>query len=137
VDGHNWIFSIIFELFESDLKESWTWFFHQLHKAIRKSPLLAIYSDVYRGLTLVVKEVFSKVDITTEVSAPLGRRTIGTQRKNRIKRCLEGGSEKRPTRNETRKVRKLIYGKFKCPNCDEFGHRKNSLKCPHSNTKKR
>jgi hypothetical protein len=45
--------------------------------------------------------------------------------------------KKKCTENETEKIRKLICGKFKCPNYGEFSHRKNSMKCPHSGTKKR
>jgi hypothetical protein len=53
-------------------------------------------------------------------------------RKDRIKGCLKGGSGKKPE-----KAKKMICGKFKCPNCDELGHRKNSPKCPLNGTKKR
>jgi hypothetical protein len=72
------------------------------------------------------------VDIATEVGAPLGRKIVGSQRKNRIKGCLEDGSGKKPTGNETEKVTKLICRKFKCPNYGELDHRKNSSKCPHN-----
>jgi hypothetical protein len=48
-----------------------------------------------------------------------------------MKGCLEGGSGK----NE--KARKMLRRKYKCPNCGDFGHRKNSPKCPLNSTKKR
>jgi hypothetical protein len=35
------------------------------------------------------------------------------------------------------KSRKLVRGKFKCPNCHELGHRKDSPKCPLNGSKKR
>jgi hypothetical protein len=70
-------------------------------------------------------------------SAPLGRMKVGRQRKNMIKECLEGGSGKKTSANESEKARKLVCGKFKCPNCHEFRHRKNSPKCPLNGTKKR
>jgi hypothetical protein len=77
------------------------------------------------------------VDIGFHVGAPLGRRKVGRQRKNRIKGCIEGGSGKKTSANKTEKARKLVCEKFKCPNCHEPGHRKNSLKCPLNGTKKR
>jgi hypothetical protein len=35
------------------------------------------------------------VDFASEVCAPMSKRGVGRQRKNRIKRCLEGGSGKK------------------------------------------
>jgi transposase-like protein len=58
VDGHNWMFSVAFGFFESESKESWTWFLQQLKKAIGEPPLLAIHSDACKGLTIAVQEVF-------------------------------------------------------------------------------
>jgi hypothetical protein len=36
-----------------------------------------------------------------------------------------------------KKAKKLVRGKFKCLNCHEPGHRKNSNMCPLNGTKKR
>jgi hypothetical protein len=36
-----------------------------------------------------------------------------------------------------RKQKKMIRGKYKCPNYGDLGHRKNSPKCPLNGTKKR
>jgi hypothetical protein len=77
------------------------------------------------------------VDFAKEVDAPLGKRGVGRQRKNRIKSCLEGGSSKNKPSNDTEKTKKVIRGKFRCPNCGELGHRKSSYKCPLNGTKKR
>jgi predicted RNA-binding Zn-ribbon protein involved in translation (DUF1610 family) len=77
------------------------------------------------------------VEIATDVGAPLSKRAVGRQRKNKIKGCLEGGSGKKLSENETEKAKKLIRGKFKCPNCGELGHRKNSPKCRLNGTKKK
>jgi hypothetical protein len=77
------------------------------------------------------------VDFAKEVGAPLGKRGVGRQRKNRIKSCLEGGSNKKKPSNDTEKTKKVIRGKFRCPNCGELRHRKSSYKCPLNGTKKR
>jgi hypothetical protein len=53
-----------------------------------------------------------------------------------MKGCLEvGGNSKKPSSSE--KDKKIIRGKFKCPNCQELGHRKKQPKCPLNGTKKR
>jgi hypothetical protein len=64
---------------------------------------------------------------------------VDHQRKNRIKGCLEGGSGNKLGAKATNKAKPktMLRGKFKCPNCHELGHRKNSLKCPLGRTKKR
>jgi hypothetical protein len=69
------------------------------------------------------RSFWPKVQIAADVGAPIGKRPVGRQSKNRIKGCLEGGSGKKPE-----KAKKMICGKFKCPNCDELGHRKNNPK---------
>jgi hypothetical protein len=42
----------------SPSQRSWTWYFLQLCKAIGELPLLDIHSDVCKGLTEVVRDVF-------------------------------------------------------------------------------
>jgi hypothetical protein len=74
------------------------------------------------------RSFWPEVEIAADVDAPLSKRAVGRQRKNRIKGCLEGGSGKKLSGNETGKAKKLICGKFKCSNCGELGHRKNSPK---------
>jgi hypothetical protein len=83
--------------------------------------------------------VFDQVEIALDVGAPLGKRAVGRQRKNRMKGCLERGSCKKQSAKDTDKpkTRTLLRGLFKCPNCQELGHRKNSPKCPLNGTKKR
>jgi hypothetical protein len=78
-----------------------------------------------------------EVEIAANMGAPLSKKAVGRQRKNRIKGCLDGRSGKKPSGNETEKAKKLTRGKFKCSNCGELGHRKNSLKCRLNGTKKR
>jgi hypothetical protein len=81
------------------------------------------------------KSFWPEVPFAKEVGAPIGKRAVGRQRKNRMKGCLEGGSGKKKVNNDNGK--KSIWGKIKCPNCGELGHRKASYKCPLNGTKKR
>jgi hypothetical protein len=48
---------------------------------------------------------FPKVDIAIKVGASLSRRTVGHQRSNRIKGCLECVSGKKHTGNENEKAK--------------------------------
>jgi hypothetical protein len=62
VDGHNWMYPVAFGFFESESRDSWTWFFKQLHKAIGRPPKLAICSDACKVLTAVVSDVFPEAE---------------------------------------------------------------------------
>lgn len=97
------------------------------------------FRKAYEGRVEQLRDKFfwPRVDFANEVSAPLGKRGVGRQWKNRIKGCLEGGSGRKHKGNETEKDRKVIRRKYKCPNCGELGHRKNSPKCPQNGTKKK
>jgi hypothetical protein len=88
---------------------------------------------------LADRSFWPQVEIASDVGAPLGKRVVDHQRKNRIKGCLEGGSGNKLGAKATNKAKPkaMLRGKFKCPNCHELGHRKNSLKCPLGRTKKR
>jgi hypothetical protein len=81
------------------------------------------------------KSFWPEVPFAKEVGAPIGKRAVGRQRKNRMKGCLEGGSGKKKVNTDNGKT--SIRGKIKCPNCGELGHRKASYKCPLNGTKKR
>jgi hypothetical protein len=83
------------------------------------------------------RSFWPQVAIAAYVGAPLLKRVVGRQRKHRMKGCLEGGSGKKTKKKESEKAKKLIRGKFKCPNYGELGHRKSSPKCPLNGTKKR
>ncbi|KAL6630088.1 hypothetical protein ACP70R_029853 [Stipagrostis hirtigluma subsp. patula] len=83
------------------------------------------------------KSQWPKVDL-----APLGKRSVGRQRKNRIKGALEGGGgggkKKSNDKGEvTEKEKKRIRGPSKCQRCGELGHTQRSYKCPYNGTKKR
>jgi hypothetical protein len=56
VDGHNRMYPLVFGFFESESKDSWTWFLQQLRKAIGEPPILAISLDACKGLTMAVAE---------------------------------------------------------------------------------
>jgi hypothetical protein len=45
------------------------------------------------------KPFWPKVDDASMVVAPIGKRAVGRQKKNRIKSCLEGGSGKKRKTN--------------------------------------
>jgi hypothetical protein len=82
------------------------------------------------------RSFWPQVSIAMEVGASISKRPVERQRKNRVKGCLEvGGNSKKPSSSEKDKTN--IHGKFKYPNCQELGHRKNSRKCPLNGTKKR
>jgi hypothetical protein len=95
------------------------------------------FQNAYKRVVVPLgdKSFWPQVDIGVKVGAPLCKRPVGRQRKNRIKGCLEGGSWKKAMDKE--KTKKLIRGQFRCSNCGELGHRKNSLKCHLNGTKKR
>jgi hypothetical protein len=63
VDDHNWMYPIAFGFFESESKDSWTWFFQQLRKAIGHPPVFVICSDSCKGLTLAVTNVFPEAEL--------------------------------------------------------------------------
>lgn len=57
------------------------------------------------------KEKWPKVELAFKVGAPLSKRGVGRQQKNRIKSCLEGGSggskcTKKVAENENEKTKK-------------------------------
>jgi hypothetical protein len=54
------------------------------------------------------KSFWPEVDIGVAIGAPLRKRLVGWQWKNRIKGCLEGGSRKKASGKDNAKTRKLI-----------------------------
>ena len=106
------------------------------------------FKNAYKRLIepLPDRSQWVKVDLELEIGAPLGRRSVGRQRKNRIKGALEGGSGgKKKTEKlvcnyegmKTEKEKKRIKGPTTCRNCGLLGHRASSYKCELNGTKKR
>jgi transposase-like protein len=56
------MYPVAFGFFESESRDSCTWFFHQLRKAIGHPPELAISSDACKGLIAAVSDVFSEAE---------------------------------------------------------------------------
>lgn len=106
------------------------------------------FKNAYKRLIepLPDRSQWVKADLELEIGAPLGRRSVGRQRKNRIKGALEGGSGgKKKTEKlvcnyegmKTEKKKKRIKGPTTCRNCGLLGHRASSYKCELNGTKKR
>jgi hypothetical protein len=88
------------------------------------------------------KSQWPEVEMPLRVGAPLGKRSVGRQRKNRIKGCLEaggnsGGKSGGKAAAAKNDGKKMVRGPVTCPNCGLKGHRKTSYKCPLNGTKKR
>jgi hypothetical protein len=54
VDGHNWLYYVAYAVFDSETTENWTWFMHQLRRAVGSPLGLVISSDACKGLENVV-----------------------------------------------------------------------------------
>ena len=62
VDGHNWLFPVVFGVVEAESEESWVWFLQQLRNIIGTPPGLAIHTDACKGLESAVEIVFPGVE---------------------------------------------------------------------------
>lgn len=64
------------------------------------------FKNAYKRLItpLSHRSQWPKVDLSTAVGAPLGKRSVGRQRKNRIKVALEGGGGKKKSHDEELKT---------------------------------
>jgi hypothetical protein len=59
IDGHNWMYPVAYEVFESESKESWGWFMTKLAEAIGSPLGLVISTDVGKGIDTAVTKVFT------------------------------------------------------------------------------
>jgi hypothetical protein len=68
------------------------------------------FQNAYKRVVVPLgdKSFWSEVDIDEEVGAPLAKRPVGRQRKNRIKGYLEGGSGKKPSDKEKGKNKEVV-----------------------------
>ena len=58
LDGHNWMYPLVFCFFDSETKENWTWFMEPLSKSIGPIENLAICTDACKGLEAAMAKVF-------------------------------------------------------------------------------
>jgi hypothetical protein len=62
VDGHNWMYPVVFDFFDSETQDNWAWFMEHLQRAIGDPPLLAVSSDACMGLENAVNIVFPRAE---------------------------------------------------------------------------
>ncbi|KAF0920908.1 hypothetical protein E2562_037593 [Oryza meyeriana var. granulata] len=72
------------------------------------------------------KSHWPKVDLPFKLGAPLGKRSVGRQRKLRIKGCLETGGKTSAKSDDKKK--KMVGGPVTCKRYGEKGHRQTSYK---------
>lgn len=58
LDGHNWMFPLVFGLIDGETRDNWTWFMNQLNRAISDPPIIAMCTDASKGLEHAVNDVF-------------------------------------------------------------------------------
>ena len=58
VDGHNWLYPVVYGVIDSETTESWVWFLEKLRDAIGSPPGLAICSDAGKGIDTAIEQVF-------------------------------------------------------------------------------
>jgi hypothetical protein len=61
VDGHNWLFPVVFAIKECEDSENWEWFMEKLHDCIGDPIGLAICTDAGKGLN-VIKTVLKNAE---------------------------------------------------------------------------
>jgi hypothetical protein len=49
VDGQNWMYSVAFGFFCTEMEDNWTWFMENLRKVVGDPPLLVVSSDACKG----------------------------------------------------------------------------------------
>jgi hypothetical protein len=62
LDGHNWMYPIVFGFMESESKDNWVWFMTQLRRAIGNMEKLSICTDAGKGLMTAVELLFPQAD---------------------------------------------------------------------------
>ena len=58
VDARSFVFAVVYDVLETESKESWTWFLHNLRQAIAHPNGLVIHTDACKGLEVAVDNVF-------------------------------------------------------------------------------
>jgi hypothetical protein len=62
VDGHNWLYYIAYGIFECENEDNWTWFMHQLRRAVGRPNGLVICTDACKGLDKADGAVFPEAE---------------------------------------------------------------------------
>ena len=62
VDAHSFVFPVAYGVLETESEESWTWFLHNLRRAIAHPNGLVIHTDACKGLEVAVDNVFPGVE---------------------------------------------------------------------------
>ena len=62
VDAHSFVFPVAYGVLEIESEESWTWFLHNLRRAIAHPNGLVIHTDACKGLEVAVDNVFPGVE---------------------------------------------------------------------------
>ena len=62
VDGHNWMYPVVFGVMDSETNENWTWFMRMLKKVIGSPRGLAICTDAGQAVMTGVKDVFPEAE---------------------------------------------------------------------------
>jgi hypothetical protein len=63
IDGHNWMYSVSFGVFDSEIIDNWTWFMQLLKQAIGSPSGLAICTDASQIVMTGVKECSQRQNI--------------------------------------------------------------------------
>ena len=58
VDAHSFVFPVAYGVMETESEESWTWFLHNLRRAIAHPNGLVILTDACKSLEVAVDNVF-------------------------------------------------------------------------------
>ncbi|XP_048533812.1 uncharacterized protein LOC125512773 isoform X1 [Triticum urartu] len=58
IDGHNWLYPVVYGVIDSETTESWVWFMEKLRDAIGSPPGLAICLDAGKGIDTAIEQVF-------------------------------------------------------------------------------
>jgi len=62
VDGHSWMYPVVFGVMDSETNENWTWFMQMLKEVIGSPRGLAICTDAGQAVMTGVKDVFPEAE---------------------------------------------------------------------------
>jgi hypothetical protein len=62
VDGHNWMYPVVFGVMDSETNDNWIWFMQRLREAIGSPTGLTICIDARQAIMAGVKKMFPTVE---------------------------------------------------------------------------